>query len=188
MPASTRRSAARLVATVLLVALAGGCAGQGGESTAAGQSATSTTVAPTTTTIAPMTAEELAWLKAVTRLRKKINKVFSATGEVYLTRAKMTQYMNTLRSCSRELARIGSPSDRLQPVYVLVKKACRSYDKGASCWAKAIAVSDVGGGVTEANLETFDRSIDCGHEAQGNGSNTLVDAEEKGKAISAKSG
>ena len=188
MPASTRRSAARLVAMVLLVALVGGCAGQRDDSTAAGQSTTSTTVAPTTTTIAPMTAEELAWLKAVTSQRKKINKVFSATGEVYLTRAKMTQYMNALRSGSRGLARIGSPSDRLEPVSVLVKKARRSYDKGASCWAKAIGVSDVGGGVTEANLRTFDRSIDCGHEAQGNGSNLLVDAEEKGKAISATAG
>ena len=188
MPTSTRRSAARLVAMVLLVALVGGCAGQRDESTAAGQSTTSTTVAPTTTTIAPMTTEELAWLKAVTRQRKKINKVFSATGEVYLTRAKMTEYMNALRSSNRELARIGSPSDRLEPVYVLVKKARRSYDMGASCWAKAISVSDVGGGVTEANLRTFDRSIDCGHEAQGNGSNLLVDVEEKGKAISAKAG
>jgi hypothetical protein len=113
MPASTRLSAARLVPTVLLVALVGGCAGQRDDSTAAGQSTTSTTVAPTTT-IAPMTAEELAWLKAVTSQRKKISRVFSATGEVYLTRAKMTQYMNALRSGSRELARIGSPNDRLQ--------------------------------------------------------------------------
>jgi hypothetical protein len=187
MPASTHRSAVRMVAMVVLVALVGGCAGQGDESTTAGQS-TSTTVAPTTTTVAPMTAEELAWLKAVTRQRKKINKVFSATGAVYLTRAKMTQYMNALRSGSRELARFGSPSDRLQPVYVLVKKARRSYDKGASCWAKAISVSDLSGAVTEANLRTFDRSIACGHDTQGNGSNLLVDAEEKGKAISAKAG
>jgi hypothetical protein len=188
MPASTRRSAARLVPIVLLVALVGGCAGQRDGSTAAGQSTTSTTVAPTTTTVAPMTVEELAWLKAVTRQRKKVNKVFSATGAVYLTRAKMTQYMNVLRSGSRELARIGSPSDRLEPVYVLVKKARRNYDKGASCWAKAISVSDLSGAVTEANLRTFDRSIACGHDAQGNGSNLLVDAEEKGKAISAKAG
>jgi hypothetical protein len=46
----------------------------------------------------------------------------------------------------------------------------------------------VGGGVTEANLSTFRRSIDCGHEQQGNGSNLLVYAEEKGKAIKAKAG
>jgi hypothetical protein len=187
MPASTRRSAARLVAMVLLVVLIGGCAGQTDESTAAGQSTTSTTVAPTTT-VPPMTAEELAWLKAVTRLHKKIDKVFTATGNVFLTRAKMTEYMNTLRSCSRELARIGSPGDRLQPVYVLVKKACRTFDKGAKCFATAISVSDTGGGVTEANLRTFERSTDCAHEAQGNGSNLLADAEAKGEEIKAKFG
>jgi hypothetical protein len=135
-----------------------------------------------------MTAEELAWLKAVTKLHKTIDKAFSAT-TVYLTRAKMTLYANTLRSCSRELARIGSPSDRLQPVYVMVKKACRTFDKGAKCWDAAIRVSDAGGGVTgTANERTFQRSIDCGGEAQGNGSNLLVDAEAKGEEIKAKAG
>jgi hypothetical protein len=187
MPASTSRSTARLAVPVLLALLVSGCAGQREEPTPAAQATTSTTVAPITT-IPPMTAEELAWLKAVTRLRTKINKVFTATGEVFITRAKLTEYMNALRSCNRELARIGSPSDRLQPVYVLVKKACRIYDKGAKCFATAISVSAPGGGVTEANVQTFERSLDCGHEAQGDGSNLLADAEEKGKAIRAKAG
>ena len=35
-----------------------------------------------------------------------------------------------LRTCSRELRRIGAPSDRLQPVYALAKKGCAEYDKG----------------------------------------------------------
>jgi hypothetical protein len=187
MPANARRSAARLVAMAVLVILVDGCAGQRNESTAGSRSATSTTVAPTTT-IPPMTADELAWLRAVTRLRTKINSVLTERGEVFLTRAKMTEYVNALRSCSRELRRIGSPGDRLEPVHVLAKKACRSFDKGAKCWATAISVSEVGGGVTEANLRTFDRSIDCAHEAQGNGSNVLADAEAKGREIRAKAG
>ena len=128
MPASNRRSAARLAVLVLLVMLAGGCTDEGTTSSGASQATTAaptTTVAATTTTVPPMTAEELAWLKAVTALHKKMEKAFSATS-VYLTRAKMTSYANTLRSCSRELARIGPPGDRLEPVHVIVKKACRT--------------------------------------------------------------
>jgi hypothetical protein len=171
------------------VLLVSGCAGQTDKSTTAAQSTTSTTVAPTTTTVPPMTAEELAWLKAVTNLQKKIHKAFSATS-VYLTRAKMTSYVTTLRSCSRELARIGSPSDRLQPVYVIVKKACRTFDKGAKCYATAISVSDAGGGVSggTTNSRTFERSIGCAGEAQGDGINLLTDAEAKGEEIKAKAG
>jgi hypothetical protein len=188
MPASTIRSAARLAILVLLVLLVGGCAGQTDESSTAAQ-ATTSTVAPTTTTVPPMTAEELAWLKAITKLDKKIDKVFTATGTVYLTRAKLTSYAGTLRSCSRELARIGSPGDRLERVYVIVKKACRTFDKGAKCFDKAISVSSAGGAVTgEANARTFEQSLNCGHEAQGNGSNLLADAEAKGGAIKVKAG
>ena len=105
MLASIRRSAARLAVTVLLVVLAGG-AGEDATSTAASQATTtSATVAPTTT-VPPMTAEELAWLRAVTRLHKGIDKVIHQSAT--LTRAKMTSDANTLRACSRELARIGS--------------------------------------------------------------------------------
>ena len=189
MPASTRRSAARLVVMVLLVVLAGGCAGEDGTSTAASQATTtSTTVAPTTTTVPPMTAEELAWLKAVTSMHKKIDKVIQQSAT--LTRAKMMSDANTLRGCSRELARIGSPSDRLQPVYVIVKKACRTFDKGAKCWATAASVSMADGGVVVGTPEarTQGRAIDCGGAAGGNGSNLLFDAEAKGEEIKAKFG
>ena len=190
MPANLSRSAARLVFLVLLVLLVTGCGGQTNESTATGQATTSTTVAPTTTTVPPMAAEELAWLKAVTKLHKKLDKVFTAPGNVYLTRAKMTSYANTMRSCSRELARIGSPSDRLQPAYVIVKKACRTFDKGAKCWATAASVAMADGGVIAGTPEERiqQRAIDCGGEAQGNGSNLLADAEVKGEEIKAKAG
>ena len=135
-----------------------------------------------------MTAEELAWLRAVTRLYKGIDKVIHQSAT--LTRAKMTSDANTLRACSRELARIGSPSDRLQPVYVIVKKACRTFDKGAKCWATAASVSMADGGVIVGTPEerTQRRAIDCGGAAAGNGSNLLFDAESKGEEIKAKFG
>jgi hypothetical protein len=188
MPATHRRSAARLAVLVLLILLISGCGGQSNESTASGQSTTSTTVAPTTTTVPPLMAEEVAWLKAVTTLHKKMDKALQEN--VTLTRAKMTSYATTLRTCSRELTRIGSPTDRLQPVHVVVKKACRTYDKGAKCWATAARVSMADGGVVAGTPQERiqSRAIECGGAAVGNGSNLLADAEAKGEEIKAKYG
>jgi hypothetical protein len=135
-----------------------------------------------------MTAEELAWLTAITSLHKKIDKATQQSAT--LTRAKMTSYANTLRACSRELRRIGSPSDRLQPVYTIVKKACRTFDNGAKCWATAASVSMADGGVIVGTPEerTQRRAIDCGGAAAGNGSNLLTDAESKGAEIKLAAG
>jgi hypothetical protein len=187
MPANHSRSTAHLAVPVLLVLLIAGCGGQSNESTTAGQATTSTTVAPTTT-VPPMTAEELAWLKAVTTLHQKMDKALQQSAT--LTRAKMTSYATTLRACSRELTRIGSPTDRVQPVHVVVKKACRTYDKGAKCWATAARVSMADGGVVAGTPEERiqSRAIECGGAAIGNGSNLLADAEAKGEEIKAKYG
>jgi hypothetical protein len=109
---------------------------------------------------------------------------------VTLIRAKMMSYATTLRVCSRELARIGSPTDRLQPVHVVVKKACRTYDQGAKCWATAARVSMADGGVVAGTPEEKiqSRAIECGGAANGNGSNLLADAEAKGEEIKARYG
>ena len=189
MPAITGRWAARVAVTIVVALLVSGCAGKTATSTAASTPSTTTTAAPTTTTVPPMTANELAWLKAVTALHNKIDKVFRQSG-VTLTRAKMTSYANTLRGCGRELARIGPPSDRLQPVYAFVKQACAEYDKGAKCLATAAGVSDASGGVvaSTAAARTQERAVNCGFEAQGNGSNLLVDAEAKAEEIKAEAG
>jgi hypothetical protein len=190
MPASRRRSAARLAATVLLVLLVSGCAGKAATSTAASTPGTTTsTVAPTTSTVSPSRLTEEAWLNAVTKLHKTIDKPFTASS-INMTRAKMVELGNTLAACSRELARIGSPSHRLQPVSVLVKQACRTYDKGAGCFATAARVSDEGGGVTAGSPEerTQKQAMDCSFAAQGDGGNLLGDAEAKGEAIMAAGG
>ncbi|HYY80796.1 MAG TPA: hypothetical protein VFD04_16685, partial [Actinomycetes bacterium] len=144
---------------------------------------TASTVAPTTT-VPPLTSEELAWLKAVAKLQKTMEKTFSETS-VYLTRAKMTSYAAALRGCSRELARIGSPSDRLQPVYALVQKACRTLDKGATCYLTAAGASMADGGVVAGSPEerTQRRALDCAGAAHGNGMNLLGDAAAKGEEV-----
>jgi hypothetical protein len=185
MPASTCRCAVRLAVTVLLVVLAGGCGGETA-STAPSEATTSTTVAPTATptTVPPMTAEELAWLKLIPTVSKKINKTFEATTN--LTTRGMTKLANSLRSCTRELARGGSPSDRLQPVYVLVKKGCKEYDKGAVCFTTAARIGIPLAGSAEARKQTD--ALDCGFEAVGKGGIFLADAENKGNEIKLAAG
>ena len=104
----------------LLVVPVAGCAGQTDKPSTAAEAST-TTVAPTTTTLPPLTAEELAWLKAIPKVSRKIEKSIEAISD--LTPAGMARLGNTFRSRTRELVRGGAPSERLQPVYVLVKKA-----------------------------------------------------------------
>ena len=196
MQNNTILSAGRLAAMVLLVLLLGGCADKVASTSTtpptvspAVSAPATTSAAPTATTVPSMTAEELVWLKAVTSLHKTIDKTFMETGTVYLTRAKMKSYATALRSCNRELTRIGSPGDRLQPVHAMVKQACQTFEKGAKCWDAAIKVSDASGAVTgTANERTFNRASQCGFEAQGNGSNLLGKAEAKGEEINAEVG
>ena len=189
MPATTRHSAARLAVAFLLVMLVGGCAGNSAKSTAAPQPSTTSTTAAPTTTVLPMTTEELAWLKAISKLHETIDKPFNVSN-LNMTRAKMVELGNVFRACSRELARIGPPSDRLQPVYVSVQKACRIYDKGAKCFATAARVSDVSGAVVAGSPEerTQKQAMDCGLAAQGDGGNQLADAEAQGEDIKAAVG
>jgi len=193
MLASTSRFATRL-ATGLLVVVVSGCAGKPATSTTASPPASTTTPpaasTATATTVPSLSAKELAWLTAITRLHQRMDKAFQQPGAVNLTRAKMTSYADTLRACSRELARLGSPGDRLQPVYVIVKKACQTFDGGAKCWARAASVSMADGGVIAGSPEerTQARAIECGGAAAGNGSNLLSEAETKGKEIKARFG
>jgi hypothetical protein len=186
MPASTCRSAARLAVTVLLVGLAGGCGGETASTAPSEATTASTTAAPTATptTVPPMTAEELAWLKLIPTVSNKINKTFDTTTN--LTTRAMTKLANSLRSCTRQLARGGSPSDRLQPVYALVKKGCKEDDKGAVCFTTAARIGIPLAGSSDARKQTD--ALDCGFEAVGKGGIFLADAENKGNEIKAAAG
>lgn len=167
------------VAVLLAV---GGCAGhQAAPAPASARSTATSTPAPTAT---PLTAAELAWIAAVTNLHHKVDKPFRASS-MTMTRAKMTELGNALRACHRELRRMGAPGIRLQPVYVMVTRACRALDRGARCFAKAASVSDAGGGTVAGTVEARiqSRSLSCGFAAQGNGSNLLSEAEAQAAAI-----
>jgi hypothetical protein len=177
---------AALAALGVAVLLAvGGCAGhKTAPAPASTRSTAASTPAPTAT---PLTAAELAWITAVTSLHHKVDKPFGASS-MTMTRAKMTELGDALRACDRELRRIGAPGTRLQPVYVMVNKACQTLDKGARCFAKAASVSDAAGGTVAGTVEACiqNRSLSCGFAAQGNGSNRLSEAEAKAATIKAQ--
>jgi hypothetical protein len=189
MPASTSRSATRLAAAILLVLLVGACGGQPGASTTAAQATTSTvastTLAPTTTAPPPLTAKERAWLKAVPRVSRRIEKTVGVES-FYVTPERLHSFANTLRSCRRELLGAGAPSDRLRPAYALVKKACAQHDKGARCFDTAATLNPLGPGTPAAQAQ--DRAIQCGLDTATKGLSLLADAEVEGSRIQAEAG
>jgi hypothetical protein len=184
----------------LLALLVGGCDGDSASPTAAPATTTATTTtaaptttttaAPTTTTVPPLNAKELAWLKALSRVRTKVEKSFEATGSVMVTRAIMVESSNRLAAWSRQLRRMGAPSDRLQPVYRLVRKVIRTYDKGAKCFATAARAVSASGAVVAGTPEEriANKAVDCAGAAEGNGANLLYKADAKGEELKAKYG
>jgi hypothetical protein len=188
MPFITGRAAVRLATLTLLALLAGGCGGNSPSPTAA--PATTTTAAPTTTTVPPLNAKELAWLKGVSAVRTKVENSLQAKGPVRVTRAVLVESGNQLAAWSRQLRRLGTPSDRLQPAYTLVRKVIRTYDKGAKCYARAAGAVSASGAVVVGTPEEriFEEAFDCGGAAEGNGANVLYKADAKGDELKAKYG
>jgi hypothetical protein len=182
MATSPSRQAGCLAVTIAVALLISGCAGQTAKpttragTTTAAPTATSTLTA-TTTAAGPLTDSELAWLDLPTKLRQMITKV-ATRGSSNLTRPMLDQWVGTLRSCSRALARLGAPSARVQPVYVLVKQACQQYDKGAACFAEAAPFLD-----SVTRIHKVQQALDCGAAAMNKGSELLVNAEAKGIEI-----
>ena len=190
---TTVRRPARLLITVVLALLASGCGGHTAKpaatpspspstSTSTSTSTPSpTTPAATTSASRPLTDEERAWLRAITKLHQNIDKVFLQEGSVTVTPSTLRSWETTMRSCSKELTRLGSPSERLQPVLVLVQKACKQFDKGAACFAEA--ARDL-----NSASKTVEQKLTCGSNAEGDGSNLLGEAEAKGKEIDLAAG
>jgi hypothetical protein len=155
--------------TVVVVALlAGGCAGHKVPPPAVNRHATAAP-SPTAT---PMTAAERDWVAGIAHLQKKIDKPFTARA-MTMTRAKMTQLERAAGGCSPKLRRMGVPSSRLESAYATAKKACRTYEKAARCFARAASVSGIDGGTFAGTPQERiqRRSLACGFAAQGNASN-----------------
>ncbi len=191
MPPSTSRRTVCLAVAVICALLGSGCGGKKtATSTAASTPSTTTlvaatTIAATTTTAGPMTGKELVWLEAISRLHRKIDQVLTNSPS-NLTSATMGAIANDLRGCSRELARLGPLTERLQPVYKLAKSGCAQYDKAAKCFATAASIGAPMAGTAEER--TFNQALDCGFHTPEKGSLLLAEAEEKSFEIKEKAG
>jgi hypothetical protein len=183
MSSTASSSFARFAASILLVVLVGGCASRTGETRTAAEASDATT-ASTTTTVPPLTDAELTWLQAIPATMTKVDKSLAAITN--LTPSGMAKLGNALRSCTRDLVRGGSPSERVQPVFALVQKACKEYDKGAACFAKAAKIGIPVAGTQDDRDQT--KAIDCGFTAPGEGALLLIDAEAMGDEIKAAAG
>jgi hypothetical protein len=183
----TRGAAARLGSCLTVVGVlalvASGCAGHKVRSAAVNRHATSSP-SPTAT---PMTAAEREWVAGIAHLQKKMDKPFTARA-MTMTRAKMTQLQSATGGCSRKLRRMGVPSSRLQSASAMAKKACRTYQKAARCFARAASVSGIDGGTFAGTPQERiqRRSLSCGFAAQGNASNRFSDATAAARYIEAQ--
>jgi hypothetical protein len=120
-----------------------------------------------------------------TAASKKIDTVL-VNAPSNLTSATMRATANDLRGCTRELARLGPPTARLQPVYKLAKSGCAQYDKAATCFATAAAIGIPVAGTAEERR--FNQAVDCGFKTPEKGSLLLAQAEGKGFEIKEKAG
>ena len=192
MTHTPRRHAGFIVAVVCAVVAVGCGGGQTATSTATSTTSTSTPE-PTTTTIPPLTAEEVAWLDGLTKLKETLQKKrdkIAAAATTGLTRPLMVLLGKTLGGCSRELARLGTPSDRLQPVYSLAKKACQQVTKAERCHATVVRLSLPSGGVVVGSPQERPgkQASRCSQVAGDKGLELLEQAEAKGVEIQVESG
>jgi hypothetical protein len=174
------------ILSVLSLALCGCSSARNAEpaTTAGGSSEATTETGPP-----PLTPDERTWLAAIPRLHGRVDKPFRAS-QLNLTRTKMEQLGRALSRCQDGLRRLGQSTDRLEPVYELVAKACKRYTKGARCFSEAARLSDASGSVVAGTEEAKmrDRRLSCGFAAQGNASNLMANAEAKAEAIKTEIG
>jgi hypothetical protein len=191
MPAIASRRRSRLVAAAAVALLVVGCGGgDPATSTAASTStasslATTTTAAATTTTAGSLTGEELVWLEGIRKLHTKSDKILTDAPS-NMTPSALGTLATKMRGCSRELARLGAPTARLQPVYKLAKNGCAQYDKAAKCFATAASIGIPFAGTSQERR--LNQAIDCGFAAPGKGSLLLAEAEAKGFDIKQTAG
>jgi hypothetical protein len=150
------------------------------KSTSAPASTPPASTPPPSPVSGPMTGEELVWLESIGALHRKIDRALTEL-PCCASKKDLHALEVRLRGCTRELAKKGSPSKRLQPVFALVKKACAQYDKGAACLAAAAAIGIPFGGSPEERK--LNAAIKCGFSAPGKGTVLLADAESTGDGV-----
>jgi hypothetical protein len=132
--------------------------------TAAPTTVTHTTAVSTTTAPSPVVDDE-QWLAGIEKLADKLEARFEDSLDP--TPATARSLAKLFRGCDRELARLGSPSDQLQPAHRLAKQACARYHNAGECLA-ALA------GLPEGQRQ--DQALTCA-DPQDEGSILFLDAQ-----------
>ena len=128
------------------------------------------------------TTDESAWLDAVTALVWSMNEVFT-NAPTHITSTSLAALADQLGGCGRELARLGSSTDRLQAAHTLVAQACTRYDEGARCFVTAADIGIPIGGSDADRRQT--EALHCGFASSDAGT-ALGDAINKGNEIRAQ--
>jgi hypothetical protein len=181
----TVRSMVTLTLLVLITACSAGGTGDAEAPPTTSESGIVATSTPTASATGPLTGTELAWLEAASKIADQTEKAVGP-GDIYVTPKKLRSLQKALRICSGELKRIGAPTERLQPVYTLVKKACAEYDKGAACFATAAGYGSPYSGTSADRKQNA--AINCGLDALGDGGTLMNDALNKAEEIKAATG
>ena len=127
-----------------------------------------------------LTSQELLWLDTVEQLLPTMNKAFDDFPTYINTPtalpAALRSLANDARGCSRELARLGAPSARLQSVGTLVRQGCREYDKAATCLEEA---ARLGTSTSSPQVQKREQLVTCGFAAAEVGRMPLAEAQMK---------
>jgi hypothetical protein len=124
-----------------------------------------------------MTGDELVWLEGISALHKAMDNVLNNAPQP-ITSNSMRPLAQQLAACTGTLDRLGSPTERLRPVYELAKQGCTQYEKAAGCFTTAADLGIVGAG--SADEQKQKQATDCAFAAPGEGSKLFADAEIKG--------
>jgi hypothetical protein len=160
------RRSLRLATGALLVAVMAGCQQDSQPSSA--PASTTSTVAPTTTE-PPVTDAERAWAAGVTKLRERMDQAL-VRSNLILTQAKLREFIRLGRSCAPRLARLGSPTERLEQAAASAARACRNYARAAALYQRVVPLVGTGSDKTGDLLQDA-------FEYSNNGSNGLREAE-----------
>jgi hypothetical protein len=178
--AVTRSAFARWTVPLVGAVLLAACTGSTSASTADTASATGTTSAATTTTAAApatttasLSAQDTAWVQGIESLGNRLNKAVTDVGS-NPSEKTLRALADQLRTCTPDLAKLGAPTERLQPVSDLAKQGCAKYDEAATCYAKAASLR-VGGSLTDLR-----KQLSCATSAALQAGKLLADADVKG--------
>jgi len=171
----------RLVVALVGALLVGACGGSmttPAVTTSAASAATSTPsattgAASTATPSGPLTADELVWLQGIGSLQKRMEKVLEQMPS-NMTDASTRAAAEKLRACTPELAKLGAPTARLQPVNRLAQRGCAKFAEAATHFEKTS---------NSINVDKITKELNLASQAFSQGDALLADAQMKGFEI-----